>query len=501
MSYIINKILPSLTKENEKQTAILVRLNKTADMFSNILKSMNVDHFNISGFDLFRRKAIKNIVAFLGCIENELDRVSWYRMFNIFGKIPTLKESRHFVNSLFDIGLYPADYLLNKNNARFTLEDFLKLFQNERLVIFDTETTGLNTQKDDIIQIAAVEIIKGEIGVTFEVFIKTDKDLAESENIHHISKEFLISNGIDAREGLSRFNHFVNGDVLIAHNLEYDWKILQSNSARNGFDLQANNPKIKFDTLEISRKLYPKLNSYKLIDLISSLKLQGVNSHNALEDVLATANLTRHLAIESEKRITPQKEFSEKNKKILQIFYDNFFPIWNKWKAQINQQTSFTIIINDFLDYLKNTLNYSIDTDDAYYLSKLLRHMQVKCGYKSLFDLLKYHVIDYKLYKEADLIIGDEKIVISTVHKGKGLEFENVIVPECVNDVYPSWASNTIEEKEEDSRTFYVALSRAMKRLILTYHTISINKYGKTFPRSRTYFLDCIEKHLHKINV
>ena len=127
--------------------------------------------------------------------------------------------------------------------------------------------------------------------------------------------------------------------------------------------------------------------------------------------------------------------------------------------------------------------------------------MQVKCGYKSLFDLLKYHVIDYKLYKEADLIIGDEKIVISTVHKGKGLEFENVIVPECVNDVYPSWASNTIEEKEEDSRTFYVALSRAMKRLILTYHTISINKYGKTFPRSRTYFLDCIEKHLHKINV
>lgn len=500
-NYIINKILPYLTKRNKKQTAILVRWNKTADLFSKILKSVNVDHFNISGFDLFRRKVIKNIVAFLGCMENELDRVSWYRMFNIFGKIPTLKESRHFVNSLFDIGLYPVDYLSNKNNSQFMLEGFLHLFKNERLVIFDTETTGLNTQKDEIIQIAAVEIIKGEIGNTFEVFIKTDKELGESENIHRISKEFLISNGIDSREGLSKFNHFVNGDVLIAHNLEYDWKILQSYSTRKGFDLQIGNPKTKFDTLEISRKLYPKLNSYKLIDLISSLKLQGVNSHNALEDVLATANLTKHLAVEADKRITPQKDFSEKNKIVLQIFYDNFFPIWNKWKSQINQQTSFTIIIKDFLDYLKNTVNYSIETDDAYHLSKLLRHMQIKCGNKSLSDLLKYHVLDYKLYKEADLVIGDEKIVISTVHKAKGLEFENVIVPECINDTYPSWVSNTIEEKEEDGRTFYVALSRAMKRLILTYHTISINKYGKTFPRSRTYFLGCIEKHFKKINV
>lgn len=500
-SFIVEKLLLPLCTEEGKQTAILVRWNNTAELFSKTLKLKNIDHFKISGFDLFRRKLIKDIIAFLSCLENELDRVSWYRIFNIFGKIQTLKESRHFVNSLFDIGLYPADYLKNQSSTTFELENFINSFRNERIVIFDTETTGLNTKTDDIIQIAAVELVNGNIGNTFEVFIRTEKDLGESENIHHISKEYLSENGISPKEGLEKFYNFVKGDILLAHNFDYDWKMLVSNSLRNGIDVKNNKPKNKYDTLDVSRKLYPKLKSYKLADLISILNLQGVNSHNALDDVLATANLTKHLANEADKRIIPQKDFIKKNEKVLQAFYDNFNPVWSKWKNQFYQQTNFTYVIKDFLNYSIERLNYTYDPDDEYHLSKLLRHMQIKCGNKIFIDLLKYHIIDYKLYKEADLVIGDEKIIISTVHKAKGLEFENVIVPECVTDVYPSWASKKDEEIKEDARTLYVALSRAMKRLIITTHSISINQYGKSFPRRKTYFINCIEKYFNQISV
>lgn len=249
--YIIDKLLPHLTIEDVKQTAILVRWNNTADLFSNKLKLRNIGHFKISGFDLFRRKLIKDIIAFLSCLENELDRVSWYRIFNIFGKIPTLRESRHFVNSLFNIGLHPTDFLIKQSSTDFELENFINSFRNERIVIFDTETTGLNTRTDDIIQIAAVEILKGTIGKTFEVFLRTDRDLGTSENIHHISKQFLLKNGIQAREGLKKFYDFVNGDILLAHNLDYDWKILVASSLRNGIDPEIYKPKNKFDTLEI----------------------------------------------------------------------------------------------------------------------------------------------------------------------------------------------------------------------------------------------------------
>ncbi len=40
----------------------------------------------------------------------------------------------------------------------------------KRVVVFDTETTGLDTSNDDIIQIAAIEIIQGKVGRSFECY-------------------------------------------------------------------------------------------------------------------------------------------------------------------------------------------------------------------------------------------------------------------------------------------------------------------------------------------
>lgn len=498
-SFIVDKLLPTLSSEEGKQTAILVRWNSTADLFSTILKSKNIEHFKISGHDLFRRKLIKDIMAFLSCLENEFDRVSWFRIFNIFGKIPTLKESRHFVNSLFEVGYIPTDFLNEDMGTLNVLENFLNAYQNERIVVFDTETTGLETENDDIIQIAAVEIIKGNIGKTFEIYLKTKKNLEKTEQVHNITKEFLLEHGVNARDALLKFNDFINGDVLLAHNLNFDWGILSSNYSRNQIKLESNKPSYKFDSFDITRRIFPKLNSYKLGDLIVSLKFRGSNTHNALDDVKATANLIQFLIPELQNKLNLQKSFFDQNKTILEKFHKNLFPFWNKCYENLEVSISFPEFISSYVDYLKEVVNYKSENEDDYHLSKLLRHMEIKCEKKTLRSLLINHIPEYKLYKEADLIIGDEKIVVSTVHKAKGLEFENVIVPECVTDVYPSWASKTKEEKKEDARTLYVALSRAMKRLIITTHSISVNQYGRSFPRSKTYFINCIEKYFNKI--
>lgn len=122
---IAKNILPQLLSKEKEKTAILVRYNNTAELFSNTLKENNINHFKISGYDLFRRKLIKDIMAFLGCLENEFDRVSWYRIFHIFGGIPSLKESRHFVNSLFEFGFIPIDFLKENFESVNVLVDFL----------------------------------------------------------------------------------------------------------------------------------------------------------------------------------------------------------------------------------------------------------------------------------------------------------------------------------------------------------------------------------------
>lgn len=62
-----------------------------------------------------------------------------------------------------------------------------------------------------------------------------------------------------------------------------------------------------------------------------------------------------------------------------------------------------------------------------------------------------------------------DRVFLSTVHKAKGLEFENVVIADARDGVYPFFKSVTPEAKEEDARKFYVALSRAKKTITITW--------------------------------
>ncbi|URZ05951.1 ATP-dependent helicase [Clostridium felsineum] len=60
-------------------------------------------------------------------------------------------------------------------------------------------------------------------------------------------------------------------------------------------------------------------------------------------------------------------------------------------------------------------------------------------------------------------------VTISTVHRAKGLEWDNVFLPYLNDDVFPSNMSTTIEELQEEQRLFYVAITRAKKNLFISY--------------------------------
>jgi DNA helicase-2/ATP-dependent DNA helicase PcrA len=82
-----------------------------------------------------------------------------------------------------------------------------------------------------------------------------------------------------------------------------------------------------------------------------------------------------------------------------------------------------------------------------------------------------------------------DKIVVSTVHSAKGLEFDHVIIPHMLDGLFPSEkALGTLESEEEERRIFYVAATRAKKRLILTYPREKKTQGGERDARSR--FID-----------
>lgn len=468
IGYIARAVLPPLIDEPQNRTAFLVRWNKQADEISKELSDHQIDYFKISGYDLFRRKLIKDIMAFLACIENSREKNSWIRIFYIFGKVPTLRESRKIINYFFKSGVLPEDVLFI-NSGELIIESFIKDFANRRIVVFDTETTGLDKNNDDIIQIAAIEIIKGVIGREFVVYLKTERSLALSQSIHNISKEELELKGKDREEGLTEFLKFINNDILIAHNANYDLSILKSNLLSSGVDYSPILFDRTYDTIDLCRRAFPLLNSYKLRDLIEVLGIEGINSHNAIDDVRATVRLIEKIIPVMEEKLIVATELLLEHTAIINNLRNNFAPIYLEMQRKRNTLLNFTTLINDFLTYAFDRVDYEPDPIERYHLLKLTRHMDYYCETKELKNLLKNHLPDYKLYKESDLIIGNEKIIISTIHKAKGLEFETVIIPFCSPGNFPSFMDKTEEDRLESARTLYVALTRAKKKLIITF--------------------------------
>ena len=65
-----------------------------------------------------------------------------------------------------------------------------------------------------------------------------------------------------------------------------------------------------------------------------------------------------------------------------------------------------------------------------------------------------------------------DKVTIMTAHAAKGLEYKFVYVTGLEEELFPSrMSSNTREEIEEERRLFYVAVTRAMEQVTLSYAT------------------------------
>jgi DNA helicase-2/ATP-dependent DNA helicase PcrA len=285
--------------------------------------------------------------------------------------------------------------------------------------------------------------------------------------------------------------------VLVAHNLEYDHAILQANLTRYTGIILGDVVKKEIDTLKISKLIYPKLHSYKLKDLLTELNIAGKNSHNAKDDVEATANLIIRMIVDAAPIIERQKQLVTDNGKLLNRFRNKFKRLYYDSISKFEDNVQLETIVDHYFNHSGDGL----DNQEKAEVEKLTRHMSRidrNDNTTSLKERINKYIPDYKRYKESDLITGDEQVYLSTVYKAKGLEFDNVIVAEAVNGIYPYWASNTEEKKREDARTLYVALSRAKKRLYITCHSQSTNQYGKVFVKLPSPFIDSIRHHFDK---
>ena len=163
-----------------------------------------------------------------------------------------------------------------------------KKIDEEEFVVFDIETTGLNSHTNKIIEIGAVKIKAGRIIDRYSQLINPGISIP-----YHITEITSITNEQVANqpkidEAIEKFVEFVGDAVLVAHNAPFDMGFIKRD-IKEYLNINLENSVI--DTLQMARDLFPDLKKYGLGDLNKVLGLALENHHRAVDDSQATANM------------------------------------------------------------------------------------------------------------------------------------------------------------------------------------------------------------------
>ena len=128
----------------------------------------------------------------------------------------------------------------------------------ERLIVLDTETTGIDPKEGHrIIEVGAVQIENREItNVEFHKYVQPNRTVGDSVKVHGITDKFLI-NKPQFSQVSDDLLSFIEGSTLIIHNAPFDLGFLNHELKLNGVKKKIQDFCTIIDTLELSKKQRP----------------------------------------------------------------------------------------------------------------------------------------------------------------------------------------------------------------------------------------------------
>ncbi|MCZ0716766.1 PolC-type DNA polymerase III [Aerococcus kribbianus] len=155
-------------------------------------------------------------------------------------------------------------------------------------VVFDVETTGLSAVYDQIIELAAVKMHRGNVIDQFEEFINPGHPLSSTTiNLTGIT-DAMVADAKPGQEVMQAFKDWSEDTILVAHNASFDMGFLNTTYRRMGIE-EAENAVI--DTLELSRFLHPQMKSHRLNTLAKHYNVALEQHHRAVYDSETTGAL------------------------------------------------------------------------------------------------------------------------------------------------------------------------------------------------------------------
>jgi len=454
-----------------ERIAILTRANWTAGLIATALHKAQVPAATVETFRYFRRMEVKDALALLKLVVDRnapaaAQRIALKLVAGV-GKqtIERMRQEGH------PAGLRLVDFIDTTSVAH---GDPLWGLEAEDVIVLDTETTGVDPSTDEIIEVAAVRLHKGEEVAHYQALIRPSQSVGDSEAVHHLSDAQLQAEGRECGEVMAEFLEFCGNTPVCGHNVRFDLRMLQATGKRLGLEHRFS---AHLDTLRYARRLL-RQDSYRLEDLASQLGLGADPTHRALDDVRTTVQLLSVL-----------KEPGQAGAQTRRRLMDELSPAFEKLRGALDRWSELPdrpgelaqrLIVEGGLGAYYRSGQHA-RTDRAEQLDQLpARLARLDTPDLLPIEATRRALDRAALAREQDLLDELQGVRVLTIHQSKGLEFDTVFVPGLVDGHFPFRSAIASGQTEEERRVFYVAVTRARQALHLSWYRG--NRYGRQDP-------------------
>ena len=208
-----------------------------------------------------------------------------------------MNQKQHNVTPLSILGGMTGSYFLDNDK-----------FMDKPFVVFDFETTGLDTRTARIIEIGAIKFLRKKEIARFSQLISPGIPLPKEITRITGIDESMLAGKPPIQNVLPAFHDFLRGSIGVAHNAEYDVGMMFHESNRLGISCDYT----VICTLKMARALL-KLESRNLDSLSRHYNLQFESRHRSIGDILVTAQvlwniLEEHPELQTMADLLPYRE-------------------------------------------------------------------------------------------------------------------------------------------------------------------------------------------------
>ncbi len=153
-------------------------------------------------------------------------------------------------------------------------------------VIIDVETTGLDYEKDRILEIGLLKIKGNEIKEQLQCFVQGKKAIPKTvTKLTGITNELIERQGITEEEAFEKIQEFIDCDLVLGYQVQFDINFILRIGERIGKRLMIKRTR---DVLQIARQKIDELENYQLKTVAEYFSLDVSNMHRALTDCILT---------------------------------------------------------------------------------------------------------------------------------------------------------------------------------------------------------------------